>query len=180
MHDVRRKLILILLVNLFIIMGCSEKSTLGRYVVRKDQQGTEMIVGQFPLSALKTPAFPWFEKNFQAYIPDSQIIQNIKGKWDGVRILIVLGTWCPDSRREVPRFYRIAEETELSFSMIGLYGVDRKKMGTDATPEVYGIERVPTFIFLKDGKEIGRIVESPSARPGGLENDILEILSRAN
>ncbi len=158
-------------------MGCSEKSVFGGYVVKKDQQGTEMIVGQFPLSVLKAPAFPWFEKNFQAYIPDSQIVQNIKGKWDEVCVLIVLGTWCPDSRREVPRFYRIAEETELSFSKIELYGVDRDKMGTDATPGIYGIERVPTFIFLKNGKEIGRIVESPST---ALENDILEILSRAN
>jgi len=35
------------------------------------------------------------------------------------------------------------------------------------------VERVPTFIFFRDGREIGRIVENPKT---GMVEDFMEIL----
>jgi hypothetical protein len=61
-----------------------------------------------------------------------------------------------------------------SLKGVTLYGVDRKKKSPGGTEAQYHIERVPTFIFLKHGEEIGRIVENPQA---SLEGDMLSILA---
>ena len=57
-----------------------------------------------------------------------------------------------------------------------MWAVDRKKNLPNNLAKEYQIEYVPTFIFLKNGHEIGRIVESPEALY--LEEDVLNILSK--
>lgn len=91
-----------------------------------------------------------------------------------VEIICVLGTWCSDSRREVPRFWRILEQAANPNLELTLFGVGRRddaradeilrEMGFDESPRtVYGVGPVPTFIFRRDGVELGRIVETPTA-----------------
>lgn len=89
-------------------------------------------------------------------------------------VLVFLGTWCSDSKRDVARFLRIADATGMQSTYYTLYALDRKKKSPDGLEQSYGIERVPTFIFLREKKEIGRIVESPRTT---LEGDILQILA---
>ena len=57
---------------------------------------------------------------------------------------------------------------------VNYYTVERKA-GKDIKyfVEDLKIERVPTFIFYRDGKEIGRIVENPS---NSLVEDFLDII----
>ena len=38
----------------------------------------------------------------------------------GVRVLVFLGTWCGDSKREVPRFLRIVDAAGISMDRITL------------------------------------------------------------
>ena len=90
--------------------------------------------------------------------------------------IVLLGTWCGDSRREVPRFLRIADMAGIPADRITLVGVDRAKKSGDGMSDRYPVEKVPTFIFLKGGVEIGRIVETPA---GTLEGDMLTILARS-
>ena len=45
---------------------------------------------------------------------------------------------------------------------------------SEGLEEGLDIQRTPTFIFFKNGVEIGRIVETPR---DSLENDILKIVS---
>ena len=52
--------------------------------------------------------------------------------------------------------------------------VNRSKKTSDNLQEGFDIIRVPTFIFFKDGKEIGRFVEYPRE---SVEADILKIVS---
>jgi thiol-disulfide isomerase/thioredoxin len=94
----------------------------------------------------------------------------------GTSFLVFFGTWCSDSRREVPHFLKIADDCGIDSSRIRLYGLDRSKKSRDGLTEKYHIDRVPTFIFLKDGDEIGRITEKPT---GTLEADMLAILAAA-
>ena len=56
-----------------------------------------------------------------------------------------------------------------------LIGVSREKKGLSNEAEGLDIEFVPTFIFYKDGKEIGRIVETPAE---SLEKDLLKIVQK--
>jgi thioredoxin 1 len=104
--------------------------------------------------------------------PFLEMIRQARGD---VHVLVFLGTWCSDSKRDVPRFLRIADGTGMQPADYTLYALDRKKKSPDGLEQDYGIERVPTFIFLLEKKEIGRIVESPRTT---LEGDILQILAR--
>jgi hypothetical protein len=59
--------------------------------------------------------------------------------------------------------------------MIDIIAVDRKKQASDVDMTPYSIEKVPTFIFYKNGKEVGRIIETPHTT---LENDMQLILKK--
>jgi thiol-disulfide isomerase/thioredoxin len=88
-----------------------------------------------------------------------------------VDITIVMGTWCSDSRREVPRFYKLFENLDFNIDDIKLINVDTKKEAEGTTVSELNIERVPTFIFKRGGEEIGRIIETPDE---SLEADMLK------
>ncbi len=92
----------------------------------------------------------------------------------GVETMVFFGQWCSDSRRDVPRFLKIVDLAGTSLGRVTLYALDRKKKSPEGLEGQYRIERVPTFVFLKQGKEIGRIVEMPRTT---LEGDMLGILA---
>ena len=94
----------------------------------------------------------------------------------GVDVLVFYGPWCSDSRRHVPVFLRIAEKAGIPDEQVRYYALDRSKKSGDGLTDQYAVEKVPTFIFLKRGKEIGRVVESPRTT---LEGDIVAILVAA-
>ena len=85
-----------------------------------------------------------------------------------------MGTWCGDSKRETPHFYKILEQTDFNLNNLELITVDVSKKTPDNLQKGFDIKRVPTFIFYRDGKEIGRYVEY--ARES-LEKDMLKIVS---
>jgi len=56
-------------------------------------------------------------------------------------------------------------------------GVDISKLAPVGGYDTLNIERVPTFIFLKNKVEAGRIIETPVT---SLEQDMLNILTGMN
>ena len=124
---------------------------------------------------LQAPFSDWYTPEFNRYSPDAKILGELKkyaGKW---RVNIVFGTWCSDSQREVPRFFKIAESVGLSSDDIKIIAVDSQKTGGDADISGLKIEKVPTFIFFVNEKEIGRIIETPKVN---LETDLLNLLKQ--
>jgi thiol-disulfide isomerase/thioredoxin len=93
----------------------------------------------------------------------------------GAEITVFLGTWCGDSRREVPRFWRALDETGglVPFTVRHI-GVSRDKKAPAELVTVHDIRYVPTFIVTRDGAEVGRIVETS---PHSVEADLLALLS---
>ncbi|MCK5168315.1 MAG: thioredoxin family protein, partial [Bacteroidales bacterium] len=91
-----------------------------------------------------------------------------------LEIFIILGTWCSDSQREVPRFLKITEFLNLQSGQLVIIGVDKNKEADEIPIIRMNIELVPTFIFYFEGEEIGRIIESPKET---LEKDMLNIIS---
>ena len=85
-----------------------------------------------------------------------------------------MGTWCEDSQRETPNFFKLLEAINFSKNNHSLYGVSREKTTPQQFEKDLNITNVPTFIFYKNGKEINRIVEYPIE---SLEKDMLNILS---
>lgn len=116
----------------------------------------------------------WFDSRYEEYETDKEVIEQLKGEINNYTIKGFMGTWCGDSKRETPRFYKILDETDFNQDYFELIAVGRNKKTPDNLQEGYDLLRVPTFIFFKDGKEVGRYVEYPRET---IEKDILKIIS---
>ncbi len=174
----KRTALLLILTVLFA--GCKSieknKKTPTPQVITDARTGKPMLVGAATRQDLQKPPFDsWFNDEYYTYIVDTDILDTLKDK--NFDVTIVMGTWCPDSRREVPRFYRIMDEIDFPADKIKLITVDRDKKAGKLNIRKLNIERIPTFIFYKNGKEIGRIVESPVE---SLEADMVKIINGNN
>lgn len=107
------------------------------------------------------------------YTPDAALVEAIRENADDVEVLLFMGTWCGDSKREVPRFFKLIEQAGISESQVEITALDRTKKDAAGLAEQWGVEYVPTFIFIRGGEELGRIVELPAE---SLEADIAGIL----
>jgi len=118
----------------------------------------------------------WFDDGYMKYIPDNEIINKLKNEslFKNIKIKIIFGTWCGDSRRELPRFFKIVDTANIPENIISLTAIDTKKSSRDKSLNKINFTRIPTFIFYRNGKEIGRIVESTKE---SLEKDMLNILN---
>jgi thiol-disulfide isomerase/thioredoxin len=141
------------------------------------RDATTWILGDFsPARFLDPPHSKWYLEGFANYVPDQAIMEDLKQTdISDYSITIVLGTWCPDSRREVPRFMKIADLWGFPAGRIRFLGTDINKIAPLADFPALGIERVPTFIFYKNNSEAGRIIEVPVT---SLEQDTRDILRR--
>jgi thioredoxin 1 len=108
------------------------------------------------------------------YQPDEESFKKLKSVKTDIQIVVFLGTWCPDSEREVPRFLKVMELTKNSYITFKLFGLDRTKRDPDGFAEKHQIEFVPTFIVFHNNEEIGRIVETPIV---SIEQDLVEIIA---
>jgi thiol-disulfide isomerase/thioredoxin len=117
-------------------------------------------------------AFPGWKDRSEVYVPQGEIIGKLKELNARIDAVVFLGTWCKDSRSEVPKFLKVYDRAANVNFTLTMYGVDRSKKDGQGLTEKYGVTRVPTFIFMKDGKELGRIVEFPRST---MEGDFLSI-----
>ena len=118
----------------------------------------------------------WFNDRYSTYKTDQELIAKLKPIINDFTIKGFMGTWCGDSKRETPRFYKILDETGFDQDYFELVTVGRNKKTPNNLQEGFNIIRVPSFIFYKDGEEVGRFVEYPRET---LEKDILNILTGA-
>jgi len=137
------------------------------------QQG--MLVGEFNKADLEQEAFSkWFNDGYNEFNPSPEAMATIKKNISDYEIVAFMGTWCPDSRRETPKVFKILEEAGYDMSRLTFYGVNRQKTTTDNIEKEFELNRVPTVIFLKDGKEANRFVEYPRE---SIEEDFAKIVS---
>jgi thiol-disulfide isomerase/thioredoxin len=116
-----------------------------------------------------------YDTEYPAYAPDPQILLQLKVLLTDKTIIAVLGTWCGDSRLQLPRFYKILDDAGMNENAVTLICVNEMKKAANGLIDHLNIVSVPTFIFMENDKEIGRIIESPKST---LENDIVEILTK--
>ena len=123
--------------------------------------------------------FPEFKTMYDAiypdYKPDSITLEKLDPLLKTIHITVVMGTWCGDSKLQVPHFCKIIDALAVPEKNITLICVDGNKKAENGLIDKLNIERVPTFILSKDDKELGRIVESPRK---SLEQDMLDILTK--
>ena len=109
------------------------------------------------------------EKNYQ---PDSIQMEKLRKVSAGndFHCEVYLGTWCDDSKIHVPAWFKLNSLLHLKSEYIG---VDRNKQCPLTDCSSWNITLLPTIVVFKDGKEIGRIVETPKK---SMEFALLEIL----
>ncbi len=136
------------------------------------KQKQEMMIGKIEQSDfLKAPYKTWYEEEDLMYDIDSTTLDSIDLR--GTNIKVLFGSWCSDSRREVPRFIKILKYKNYNFDSLEMIGLNREKQAPIYQENTLNIEFVPTFVIFKNNKEIGRIVESPN---NSLEKDLSVIL----
>lgn len=132
------------------------------------------LVGYANREAFDDAKFYWFNKNYKAYTTDKKTIKKLQKSLKNISVAIFMGTWCHDSKRVIPRFYKIMDEAGFNTKEnLKLVAINRAKETPDNLQAGHNIKRTPTIIFYKKGKEIGRFVEHAIE---SLEKDILKII----
>ena len=185
-----KKIILILFV---IFMSCKNSNPKNKNndLIDEDIEYVDLI-GDFKKNDLNKPPYrSWFFENYNNHELDIETIGKINNilserqetNKDGdisktspylrsrLSIKVIMGTWCSDSRENVPAFIKLMDY--LKFSRYQLIGLDVEKKNPRQDELLYEIINVPTFIFYDDKEEINRIVELTIE---SIEKDILKIL----
>ena len=124
------------------------------------------------------PFSEWSREGYTDYTPNPAILEALrKTDTTGLGFTVFFGTWCGDSRREVPRLLKLFDAMGLPEGSVELVALDRTdealKRSPDGEERGREIYRVPTLIVERDGEEVSRLVEHPVL---SLERDLLAIL----
>jgi len=135
----------------------------------------EVLLGRVGPEAILAVSQEW-RTNRESYEPAEADVRVIATTPVKARLDVYFGSWCSDSRREVPRFLRILDRASPARLKVRYYGLDRTKKEPARLVKRGAVERVPTFILRVDGREVGRIVETPQTT---LEHDLALLFQKA-
>jgi thiol-disulfide isomerase/thioredoxin len=137
---------------------------------------TTWILGYFNRDRLTHyPYSTFFQSGYDDYQPSTEALNNLLDiGHENITIKIVMGTWCSDSRREVPRYLKVLDLWNFPPGGVTYIGVDEEKQSPVGEYNNLDIVRVPTFIVYKNNIESGRIIENPVT---SLEQDMVKILT---
>ena len=171
----KRTAIITIVFSLFLTF--SNAQTINQEITYGEDK--KMLVGTINKDGLsKAPYNEWFKRNHDNYNVNEKIVNKLKDSLKNYTIKAFLGTWCGDSKKEVPRFYSILETVNFPENQLEVIALNKSdeayKQGPNGEEKGMNIHRVPTFIFYKDDKEVNRIVEHPKET---LERDMLKIVS---
>lgn len=132
-----------------------------------------LVAGPIESDALMSnyQAFADAYANWQPTAEEVAAMQGLEGK----DVRVILGLWCSDSQREVPRFVKLLERSGVTLSSLEMVTVDRQKTDPGGVAKRYQVEYVPTIVILEGEKELGRFVESPKG--DSMAQDLADIVS---
>ena len=162
-------------VSLVIYTCCVQQEPMNK-IVYSEKAKQDILLGEINRSGLLTDQFKdWFNREYNSYEVGKETLDSISiESWDDVKITIILATWCPDSKRELPRFLKILDYLEYPEENITYISVNRDKLVPGMDLANLNMKKVPTMIFYRAGNEIGRIIESPVQ---SLEKDIKKFMN---
>lgn len=124
------------------------------------------MTGPVTRAEIDTQKFEWMQKGMAESKKDltskKKEIEALKKNLKDVDVEVFFGSWCGDTHEHLPVFLSLMDAVKPNGpKSTTLIARDRKK-NTGSYKGTRNIERLPTFVFLKDGKEIGRIIETPT------------------
>ena len=144
--------------------------------VSRETSGTKILKGFINKNELATDtAFTWYAQNAKTFTPNAEVVKQYSAGKNNVNLIVFGGTWCGDTQALLPKFFATTDAAGVADNHITLIGVDRSKKSLFNLTEAFGIINVPTFIVMKDGKEVGRVVEY--GKTGNPEKEVAEIIA---
>jgi thiol-disulfide isomerase/thioredoxin len=164
----------IIVAVLIVLSGFQATAQMLNSMVVDPKTKTKMLIGYCNKTGLEKDIYGvYFKSQYDIYKPADTYVKKLETKLNDVEITIVLGTWCSDSQREVPRFYKVINEAGYNDKRVKVIAVDKAKEAIVVDIKDLNIEKVPTFIIYRDNVEIGRIIETPKK---SLEKDLWKII----
>jgi hypothetical protein len=152
----------------------------GDHAAGSGAEAEALLTGAVSRLEVEAHAPGWVTAELES-APDGEASRALTAVAPGARVTVFLGTWCSDSERELARFWRALDEAGVAFEEELPFGLeyvalDRQMEEPGGRSAGRDIRFVPTFIVLRDGREVGRVVETA---PHGIENDLLALLTGA-
>jgi hypothetical protein len=118
-----------------------------------------------------------FEKEFKNYKPSKKVIYELFEEVEkgDIKIKIIGGNWCSDTRTQVPRLIKVLHLGGLSAQNLEYIQVDRLKNTIPAQASWTLPEKVPTVMVYKANKLVGTIIETPTK---SWEKDLMSLLKK--
>jgi thiol-disulfide isomerase/thioredoxin len=121
-------------------------------------------------------AVPDWEPIMALYQPKPEAIESLKKAAEPVLIEIYFGSWCSDSKAHVPALFKVLDQADNPLLQASYTAIPRDKANRSRfIPEGRAIDKLPTFIVFLNGREAGRIVETPAH---SVEEDLAALVRR--
>ena len=163
------------ILSLFTLMFClfQAKAQYGFDIKMDEQSGKTMFQGRCTFDDLNDEAsFDWMRLKSNDYNPIVYVTDSLKKKLPSCELIIFMGTWCEDTQDLLPKLYKTMMLSR-SFTNYKMFALDRNKKSKNNEQDAYKVTMVPTIIVMKNGVELGRIVETPKK---SIEEDLLKIV----
>ncbi len=146
-----------------------------QFQTMSERPGEKTFKGIISRELIQTDtAFTWYAENLKGYNPNPEAVAGLKKNADSIQLLAFMGTWCEDSHFIIPKFFALTDAAGFSKDRVTLIGVDRQKKTLSHLSEALNVTNVPTIIVMKNGKEVGRVVEF--GKYGLFDKELGEIL----
>jgi len=105
---------------------------------------------------------PGWRTIYDSYVPDAELIRELRLAIPGRRAVVYFGSWCDDSKNHVPVILKIIDSLDAPGFQVDFMEVEKKPAHDQEyyVPDQL-VEKIPTFIFFIGDSEIGRIIENP-------------------
>ena len=168
-----------LLAFLFIISATAGLFAQSQYEISKDEKHPEQhilrgIINKYFIE--NDTSYKWYNTSKGYYNPDTATLNAFERAKGKVQFIVFGGTWCEDTQFILPKFFKLQEKSGITDDAITLFGVNRAKNSLGNIAKAFNVTLVPTIIVMKEGKEVGRVVEY--GKTGKWDKELAEILNQ--
>ncbi len=176
---------MLLLVPLLVGVSCSrpllniQTPVYSNSIVINENNQTVLLGYCSQHMLLEKPFSNWFLPNYNKAETDSITIVSLRTAFKKKNIEIFAGTWCGESKADLPKFLKILKESAVDSNQVKLIFLNNTAALFKQSPQHEeagkNIVRTPTYIIYDGKKEMGRIIDSPIE---SFEKDLLKILRK--
>ncbi len=167
----------VLLSALCLLAASNASFAQSPYVSAKDPNNPKEYIlnGIITKYALQNDAtYQWYGNSERNYTPPAELLTALQAANGKTQLVIFGGTWCEDTQFILPKFFKAQTQANFPDNAISFFAVDRNKKTIGGVTSAFKIINVPTIIVMKDGKEVGRVVEY--GKTGQWDKELAELL----